>query len=99
MNLEEIGDRTLTTFKKTKAESGSVYFKLFTYCIRMSDHLAKHSDGLIQIVTIEDKILFWKCVQNPNQEIKKNIIQKFVTEDELLDILTVINNSAKYFVP
>jgi len=106
-SIKEIAKKVLTNFngKHTEPSKSSWYF---TYCdnytIRISDHLAKNSDGNIQVVQIDDEhILFWKIgvrqnsVDAKNEEI--NGFSKLITKEELFDILTVINNTAKYFVP
>lgn len=102
--LAQIMQMALTKFSIKKSESEqSMYFNVHQFRIRLSDHLSKNTDAKIQIVPIEDKILFFKSGEWANKdEVNNNqsgIIQKFVTKDELLDILTIMNNAVQYFVP
>jgi hypothetical protein len=102
--LANVMQRALTKFSVNKSKSEqSVYFSVHGFKIRLSDHLSKNTDAKIQIVPIEDKILFFKSGEWANKEEVNNnqygIIQKFVTKEELLDILTIMNNAVQYFVP
>lgn len=107
MSLEQIADATLTNFKKkgkSTPNQPSTYYSLHTYTLRFSNHLSKNSPGNIQFVTLENKILMWKIGLNVDSNPESmqgefGYMLKTITKTELFDILTLINNIAKYFIP
>lgn len=97
ISLIDEAKTVLTNFNVTNA-GDSCYFKMHQFCIRVSNHLAKNSDGDIQFVQQDKKVIIWKCgIKDNNKDV--GAFTKIVTLDTALDILKNLNTFAKYFIP